>query len=246
MSVGPYRFTLEDARNTISSARTILEQMSEGREQLLADARRDLDQLLNGVDVARLDTGRAGQLLESVWSIIQSATPTLRDAGAIPHASPGIVASLNAGSGGVPKHAVDRVEVDFSGLVGDVQATRKHHGRPFQALSLWSAEVIDALNAEGHSLHPGAAGENITVSGMDWSLVRPGTRLRIGDVVCDVSSYAVPCKQLAHLFVDRDFGRIHHDRDRENGEATCRVYATVIEPGVIRTGDSVALEPGID
>jgi len=220
--VGPYRFTLEDARNTISSARTILEQMSEGREQLLADARRDLDPLLIDVDVARLDAGRAGQLLESVWSIIQSATPTLRDAGSIPLTSPGIVASLNAGSGGVPKQAVDRVEVDFSGLVGDVQATRKHHGRPFQALSLWSAEVIDALNAEGHSLHPGAAGENIT---------------------CDVSSYAVPCKQLAHLFVDRDFGRIHHDRDRENGEATCRVYATVIEPGVIRTGDPVALEP---
>ena len=246
MLVGPYRFTLEDARNTIGSARTILDQMSEGRENVLADARRDLDRLLNGVDVTHLDAERAGQLLEPVWNLIMSATPTLRDAGAIPLATPGIVASLNAGSGGVPKHAVDRVEVDFSGLVGDVQATRKHHGRPFQALSLWSAEVIDALNAEGHSLHPGAAGENITVSGMDWSLVRPGTRLRIGTVMCDVSSYAVPCKQLAHLFVDRNFGRIHHDRDRENGEATCRVYATVITPGTIRTGDPVALEPGID
>lgn len=246
MLVGPYRFTLEDARNTIGSARTILDQMSEGRENVLADARRDLDRLLNGVDVTHLDAERAGQLLEPVWNLIMSATPTLRDAGAIPLATPGIVASLNAGSGGVPKHAVDRVEVDFSGLVGDVQATRKHHGRPFQALSLWSAEVIDALNAEGHSLHPGAAGENITVSGMDWSLVRPGTRLRIGTVMCDVSSYAVPCKQLAHLFVDRNFGRIHHDRDRENGEATCRVYATVITPGTIRTGDPVALAPGID
>ena len=246
MLVGPYRFTLEDAHNTIGSARTILDQMSEGRENVLADARRDLDRLLNGVDVTHLDAERAGQLLEPVWNLIMSATPTLRDAGAIPLTSPGIVASLNAGSGGVPKHAVDRVEVDFSGLVGDVQATRKHHGRPFQALSLWSAEVIDALNAEGHSLHPGAAGENITVSGMDWSLVRPGTRLRIGTVMCDVSSYAVPCKQLAHLFVDRNFGRIHHDRDRENGEATCRVYATVITPGTIRTGDPVALAPGID
>lgn len=246
MLVGPYRFTLEDARNTIGSARTILDQMSEGRENVLADARRDLDRLLNGVDVTHLDAERAGQLLEPVWNLIMSATPTLRDAGAIPLATPGIVASLNAGSGGVPKHAVDRVEVDFSGLVGDVQATRKHHGRPFQALSLWSAEVIDALNAEGHSLHPGAAGENITVSGVDWSLVRPGTRLRIGTVMCDVSSYAVPCKQLAHLFVDRNFGRIHHDRDRENGEATCRVYATVITPGTIRTGDPVALAPGID
>jgi MOSC domain-containing protein YiiM len=224
MQVGPYRFTLEDARNTIASARMILDQMSEGRERVLADARRELDSL------------------EPVWNIIQSATPTLCAAGTAPEFDDGVVASLNTGSGGVPKRAVDSVEVDFSGLVGDVQATRKHHGRPFQALSLWSAEVIDALNAEGHSLYPGAAGENITVSGVDWTDVRPGTRLRIGDVVCDVSSYAVPCKQLAHLFLDRDFGRIHHDRDRENGEATCRVYATVITPGTIRTGDPVALE----
>lgn len=243
MLVGPYRFTLEDARNTIGSARTILEQMSEGREHLLADARQRLDRMLDGVDAARLDADHAARLLEPVWSIIQSATPTLRASGAARPFDDGVVASLNTGSGGVPKRAVDRVEVDFSGLVGDVQATRKHHGRPFQAVSLWSAEVIDALNAEGHSLQPGAAGENITVSGVQWSDVRPGTRLRIGDVVCDVSSYAVPCKQLAHLFVDRDFGRIHHRRDRENGEATCRVYATVITPGTIRTGDSVALEP---
>ena len=242
MQVGPYRFTLEDARNTIASARMILDQMSEGRERVLADARRELDSMLNGVDAMHLDAGGAGRLLEPVWNIIQSATPTLCAAGTAPEFDDGVVAGLNTGSGGVPKRAVDSVEVDFSGLVGDVQATRKHHGRPFQALSLWSAEVIDALNAEGHSLYPGAAGENITVSGVDWTDVRPGTRLRIGDVVCDVSSYAVPCKQLAHLFLDRDFGRIHHDRDRENGEATCRVYATVITPGTIRTGDPVALE----
>ena len=151
--------------------------------------------------------------------------------------NPGVVARLNTGPGGIPKGSVDRVEVDFSGVVGDVQANRKHHGRPFQALSLWSREVIEALNAEGHSLHPGAAGENITVSGIDWSLVRPGTRVRVGGVVIDISSYATPCRQLAHLFVDRDFGRIHHDRDLESGASTCRLYAMVVQPGFIRVGD---------
>jgi hypothetical protein len=39
------------------------------------------------------------------------------------------------------------------------------------------------------------------------------------------------------LFVDRDFGRIDHKRDVTSGVATSRVYATVIEPGGIRTGD---------
>jgi MOSC domain-containing protein YiiM len=62
-------------------------------------------------------------------------------------------------------------------------------------------------------------------------------------VLCDVSSYAVPCKQLADLFVDRDFNRIHHDRDRENATASCRVYATVIERGNIAAGDTVSFEP---
>lgn len=234
LAVGPYRFTNEDARNTIAVATTIIDQMSEGRPSILADARHQLQTL-----VAEGEHDPA-KVLGSVWNVLMEATPALRAAGATPLGAPGTVASINVGSGGVPKSAIDACEVDHTGCVGDVQATRKHHGRPFQALSLWSAEVIAKLNGEGHSLHPGAAGENLTLSGIDWSLVRPGTRLRIGTVVCDISSYAVPCKQLAHLFVDRDFGRIHHDRDLTTGETTCRVYATVIEPGRIRVGDVAA------
>lgn len=242
MLVGPYRFTLEDARNTLGSAATILAQMGEGREQLLAESRRTLDDLLHDADPARLDATEVERLLEPVWNLVVEAAATVRAAEPIEQRSPGMVASLNTSSGGVPKRSVSSVDVDFTGVVGDVQATRKHHGRPFQALSLWSSEVIDTLVAEGHTLHPGAAGENITVSNMEWSKVRPGSRLRIGSVVCDVWAYAVPCKQLAHLFVDRDFGRIHHDRDRENGGASCRVYATVIRPGSIRVGDPVTFE----
>ena len=126
---------------------------------------------------------------------------------------------------------------------GDRQATRKHHGRPFQALSLWSAEVMKTLRSEGHHVVPGSAGENLTVSGLNWSDVRPGTRVRIGEVLCDISSYAVPCKQLADLFVDRDFNRIHHDRDLENKTASCRVYATVVERGNVSPGDPITFEP---
>lgn len=229
--VGPYRFTNEDARNTIAASVGIIDQMSEGRPSILAAASHELRTL---VGEGEHDPAK---LLESVWNVLMSATPALRAAGSIPYGAPGVVASINVGSGGVPKTPTDSCEVDYSGIVRDRQATRKHHGRPYQALSLWSAEVIAALNAEGHSLNPGAAGENLTLSGLDWSLVRPGTRLRIGNIVCDVSSYAVPCKQLAHLFIDRDFGRIHHDRDLATGEATCRVYATVIEPGRLRVGD---------
>jgi MOSC domain-containing protein YiiM len=231
LQIGPYRFTKEDARNTIAAALTIIDQMSEGRSSILEPARLSLTSVL-----AR-DEPEISRTLDEVWAIVMSATPTLRAAGSIPRGAPGVVSSINVGSGGVPKTPVPSCDVDHSGIVRDTQVTRKHHGRPYQALSLWSAEVIETLNIEGHRLHPGAAGENITVSGLDWSSVRPGTRLSIGDVVCDVSSYAAPCKQLAHLFVDRDFGRIDHKRDLASGFATSRVYATVIEPGRIRNGD---------
>ena len=102
---------------------------------------------------------------------------------------------------------------------------------------------MEALRSEGHHIFPGSAGENITVSGLNWSDVRPGTRVRIGEVLCDISSYAVPCKQLADLFVDQDFKRIHHDRDLENRTTSCRVYATVVERGEIAPGDPIAFEP---
>jgi MOSC domain-containing protein YiiM len=72
---------------------------------------------------------------------------------------------LSRSDGGVPKHSTDHVTVGFRGVDGDRQATRAHHGSPWQALCLWSREVIDALVAEGHPIAPGAAGENVTIAG---------------------------------------------------------------------------------
>ena len=41
---------------------------------------------------------------------------------------------------------VDGIDISWSGPVGDRQRTRQHHGRPFQAVCLWSTEVIEALH----------------------------------------------------------------------------------------------------
>ncbi len=86
----------------------------------------------------------------------------------VPHQL-GEVSHLAVSGGGVPKRGVDRIEVGWSGADGDVQTDRRHHGRPFQALSLWSEEVIAALRAEGHPIEAGLAGENVTVTGVDWT-----------------------------------------------------------------------------
>ncbi|MEI7506341.1 MAG: MOSC domain-containing protein [Actinomycetes bacterium] len=241
--VGPYEFTREDARNTLLAAPKILTHMSEGRNGAIDHLLTYVSQLLGGLVVENMNDSEISSTLPTIWAAVSGATPTLRALGHIPSPQNGVLKQLNASNGGVPKKAIDAAYIGWKGVEGDRQATRKHHGRPFQALCLWSAEVMKTLRSEGHQIFPGSAGENITVSGINWSDVRPGTRVRIGEVLCDISSYAVPCKQLAHLFVDKDFKRIHHDRDLENRTASCRVYATVVERGEIAPGDPITFEP---
>jgi MOSC domain-containing protein YiiM len=151
----------------------------------------------------------------------------------------GVVAQLNVSGGGVPKKSVEVAEVGDRGVVGDRQADRKHHGRPLQALCLWSTDVIDALRTEGHPIEPGLAGENITVTGIDWSTLRPGVQLLVGEVLLEISAWATPCAKNAAWFTDRDFNRMSHERH----PGWSRAYAWVREPGTIRPGDPVVVEP---
>ena len=150
----------------------------------------------------------------------------------------GRISQIHASGGGVPKAEIPEAEVGYRGVVGDRQATRKHHGRVWQALCLWSAEVIDALAAEGHPVSPGAAGENVTLAGIDWSTLRPGARLRIGGddgVIAETTTWATPCRTLNDAFTDRYFRRI--DVDQHPGSS--RLYAKVLRDGVVRAGDAV-------
>jgi len=151
----------------------------------------------------------------------------------------GTVVQLNTSGGGVPKAPVESATIDRRGVVGDTQADRKHHGRPLQALSLWSLEVIDSLRADGHTVHPGAAGENVTISGVKWSTIRTGVRVRIGEVLAEISAFATPCAKNAQWFADRDFHRIEHSVN----PGTSRAYAWVLETGTVRTDDPVIVEP---
>ena len=145
---------------------------------------------------------------------------------------------INISKGGVPKLPVGSAVVDESGVVDDEQADRVHHGHPEQALCLFSLEVIQRLQGEGHPIAPGYAGENLTISGLDWSDVVPGSRYRIGgSVEIEATGYATPCSKNAGWFVDGDFGRM--SQRRHPGES--RIYARVIEGGSIRAGDPVEI-----
>ncbi|HEU0080102.1 MAG TPA: MOSC domain-containing protein [Longimicrobiaceae bacterium] len=148
------------------------------------------------------------------------------------------VHQLSVSDGGVPKLPVPEAEVTPLGLVGDRQRNRLFHGGPKRAVCLFALEEIERLRAEGHPIAPGTTGENVTVAGLPWERVRPGARLALGDeVVLEVTSYTAPCKNIVPSFRDGDFTRI--SQKLHPGES--RVYARVLRPGLVRTGDPVRL-----
>lgn len=150
----------------------------------------------------------------------------------------GRITSLNRSNGGVPKLPVAVAEVTTTGLVGDRQANLKYHGGPDRAVCLLAQEVIDALVAEGHPIHPGSTGENITIAGMDWKLITSGSHLRLGShVVLEITSYTAPCRKIAASFGDGDHTRL--DQGRHPGRS--RLYARVCVPGAIAIGDAVVV-----
>ncbi len=102
--------------------------------------------------------------------------------------------------------------------------------------------MIDALVSEGHPIEPGLAGENLTVTGLDWAALRPGAAVVVGTVEAELSCYATPCAKNASWFADRDFRRI--DQDLHPGRS--RLYATVTRPGRIQVGDPIDIEPAAD
>ena len=237
VTLGPYRFSGTDRDRTLAHGLDLLDLLTDG---LGPDAERAAE--VHRRRVAEALSSRVGTdpdtVLAVLWSEWRSAMAAIRTTGAFGPSAHGTVAGLFLSDGGVPKRPVERVDVDYRGVVGDRQAARVHHGRPWQALCLWSTEVVADLVRDGHGICPGAAGENVSISGLSWDRVRPGVRLRIGEVTAEVSAFAVPCVKNDRWFGDGDAQRIHH----RHGPIS-RAYAIVVVPGRVERGDGVTLEP---
>ncbi len=149
----------------------------------------------------------------------------------------GEVIQVSGSGGGLPKTPLLAAQVDKAGVVGDRQASRQHHGAPFQALCLFSAEVIDQFASQGHPVTYGSTGENVTVRDLNWVRLRAGVELQIGEVLCRLTAPAVPCSQNAPWFSDGDFTRLSHAKHPGHS----RWYASVVTGGTIKAGDRVEL-----
>ena len=149
----------------------------------------------------------------------------------------GRLESINLSRGGVPKTPAAEATITRAGLAGDRHRQRLFHGGPDRAVTLFSAEVIAALQAEGHPIAPGSTGENLTVSGLDWTRVTPGSRLSVGEVTLEITKYTTPCKTIVGSLLGGDIDRIAHKKN----PGWSRVCARVLAGGRVRVGDAVAL-----
>jgi len=89
--------------------------------------------------------------------------------------SSGRVLQVSVSPGGLPKLPVERAWVGRLGLEGDAHHDDTVHGGPHRAVCLFGIEAIERLQAEGHPLGSGSVGENLTTSGIEWSLLPVGT-----------------------------------------------------------------------
>jgi MOSC domain-containing protein YiiM len=153
--------------------------------------------------------------------------------------SRGRVESINISDGGVPKVPRPDCEIAVGGLAGDRQRNLAVHGGPDRAVVLYSLERIRALQEEGHPIGPGTIGENLTVSGLDWDLAQPGTRVEVGPVRLELTRHAAPCQNIGGSFQEGRFDRV----SEKVHPGWSRVCARVLVEGRVKVGDPVRLLP---
>ena len=150
-------------------------------------------------------------------------------------AVPAYVLAVNTSPGGIPKRPQAAASVAIEGLQGDGRNHAKHI-RPDRALSVWDHENLQQLVAEGFQLTPGAAGENLTVSGLNVQQMLPGTLLRIGDVVLKLEQPRKPCYVLDAI----------DPRLKEVIVGRCGYMASVVRVGVLCPGMPIQVIPTND
>lgn len=116
----------------------------------------------------------------------------------------GVVLAVCIGPGGIPKAPVEFARVDEDGLEGDRHRFPVHGGKN-RAVCLFSIEDYRSLHADGvRAVGPGAFGENVLTQDVDFTALRAGDRMTIGDeVLLEIHDVRAPCRTLQP--VDRRF-----------------------------------------
>jgi MOSC domain-containing protein YiiM len=139
------------------------------------------------------------------------------------------------------------VAVGRLGLEGDEQADLAVHGGlakavyayPSEHLPFWQTVRAQARVAPwGEALPPGALGENLLLEGVMESGLWIGDRLVLPGCVLAVSEPRRPCSKLGAAMGFAQAGKLMTQ------SGYCGAYLAVLEPGWVRAGDAIRLEPG--
>jgi molybdopterin adenylyltransferase len=112
----------------------------------------------------------------------------------------------------VPDHGVDR---------------DAHAGTWHRQVSLLAVESIAKMTAKGLSVGPGDFAENITVEGIELTSLRPGERLRSGEVLLEITQIGKECHTRCAIYY-------------QAGDCVMPkegVFARVLHGGTLRAGD---------
>lgn len=128
---------------------------------------------------------------------------------------------------GTQKHEVPEILLKIDhGIVGDAHAGNWH-----RQVSLLAQESVDKMKAVFPDIPVGAFAENILTEGLTLFTLPVGTRLRIGEVLLEVTQIGKECH--AHCAIRQQVGDCVMPREG--------IFAIVLEEGTIRSGDAITV-----
>lgn len=128
-------------------------------------------------------------------------------------------------------------QINTLGLDGDVIKNGKHHGGVDQAVYIYGSADYDWWASElDLEITPGTFGENLTISGLESADFQIGDRLKIGNVILEVTAPRIPCGTFAARMGDSGFAKKFRQAERPG------LYCRVIQLGQVEAGQKVTVE----
>ncbi len=135
-----------------------------------------------------------------------------------------VIAVCTSQERGTQKKNIHRAElIEDWGIEGDAHAGKWH-----RQVSLLSYETIEAFRKRGADVADGAFGENLVVSGYDFTRFPVGSRFSCGEVILELTQIGKECHNGCAIFQKMGECIMPH-----NG-----VFARVVKGGTIAEGDT--------
>lgn len=129
---------------------------------------------------------------------------------------------------GTVKHPVPEIQLKIDhGIVGDAHAGNWH-----RQVSLLADESVELMRQRFPDIPTGAFAENILTRGIALSTLPVGTKLRVGQVLLQVTQIGKECH--ADCAIRRQVGDCVMPREG--------IFTKVLEEGSIRPGDEIMIE----